>query len=164
MFIRKTVYSLCFAVVLLSACVTTVNRGHLKEDEAVSHIKVGVTTRGEVAKELGTPSSESSFGNKTWYYISTIKQNRSILSPKIVDQHAIEIVFDSNDVVSSLKEYSLADSKHIEIARQVTPTEGQHLGFFEQIFANLGRFNKNDNGASNSHTHGSTAPTGYPGR
>jgi hypothetical protein len=76
----------------------------------------------------------------------------------------VEIAFDANDVVSSVKQYSLADSKNIQIAERTTPTEGQHLGFFEQIFANLGRFNKDTNGNPASNTHGSSAPTGYPGR
>jgi outer membrane protein assembly factor BamE (lipoprotein component of BamABCDE complex) len=149
---------------LSASCVNTVNRGHLKEDEALSTIKVGVTTRAEVAKQLGSPSSESSFGNKTWYYVSSIRQNRAAFAPQIVEQHTIEIAFDANDVVSSLKEYSLADSKNIEIAKRTTPAEGQQLGFFEQIVANLGRFNKKDDGISNNHGHSSTAPTGYPGR
>jgi len=164
--LRETLYCFCVLTVLLalSSCVNTVTRGHLKEDEAISHIKIGITSKSEVAKELGSPSSESSFGDKTWYYISTIKQNRSIFAPRIVDQHTTEILFDANDIVASIKEYSLADSKKIAIAERITPTEGQHLGFFEQIFANLGRFNKDDGGTSNNHGHSSTSPTGYPGR
>lgn len=153
-------------MLFIASCATNVNRGHLKEDEAMSHIKVGVTTRGEVAKELGSPSSESTFGDKTWYYVSTIRQTRSVLPSKIIEQHTTEIVFNQNDVVAAVKEYSLADGKNIEIDKRVTPTEGQQLGFFEQIFANLGRFNKNDSGTSNSHAHSKTgsSPTGYPGR
>ncbi len=164
--LRKILCCLCALVMLapLTSCLNTVTRGHLKEDEALSHIKTGITSKSEVAKELGTPSSESSFGDKTWYYISTIKQNRSVFAPTIVDQHTIEIIFDASDVVSSIKEYSLADSKNIQVAQRITPTEGEHLGFFEQIFANLGRFNKDDNGVSNNHGHSSTNPSGYPGR
>jgi len=164
--IRKTVYCLCVTSLLVSvsSCVNTVTRGHLKEDEVISHIKIGITSKTEVAKELGSPSSESSFGDKTWYYVSTIKQNRSVFAPTITDQHTMEIVFDANEVVASVKEYSLADSKNVTIDPRITPTEGQHLGFFEQIFANLGRFNKDDNGVSNNHGHTSTSPTGYPGR
>jgi outer membrane protein assembly factor BamE (lipoprotein component of BamABCDE complex) len=165
-FTRKTFTIVCAAAVFIcAACTNTVNRGHLKEDEAVSQIKVGITSKSEVAKDLGSPSSESSFGGKTWYYVSTIRQNRSLLAPKIIDQHTLEIAFDANDTVSSIKEYSLADSKNVEMAKRVTPSEGQQLGFFEQIFANLGRFNKSaDNSTSNDHGHSSTSPTGYPGR
>ncbi len=146
----------------------TVKRGHLKEDEAISSFKEGVTTKAEVLKELGSPSSESSFGVPTWYYVSSIRATRSVFAPEVVDQHVIEIVFDSGGVMTSLKQYSLKDSKDVQIASRVTPTEGQHLGMFEQMLSNLGRFNKDDSGISNSHTHGNTNPSGagggYPGQ
>jgi outer membrane protein assembly factor BamE (lipoprotein component of BamABCDE complex) len=152
-------------LLLASACVNTVTRGHLKEDEAISSIKEGVTTKAEALKALGSPSSESSFGPPTWYYVSSIRQNRSVFAPEVVDQHVIEIAFNANGVVSSLKQYSLKDSKEIQLASRTTPSEGQSLGFFEQILANLGRFNKDtDSSTSNSHTHGNTNPSGYPGR
>jgi len=152
-------------LVLMASCINTVAHGHLKEDEALSNIKVGTTTKAEALHALGSPSSESSFGPTTWYYVSSIRQNRSIFSPQIIDQHVTEIAFDGSGVVASVKEYALKDGKNIEIATRTTPTEGQHLGFFEQIMGNLGRFNKDDSGTSNSHTHGNTgvpSPSGYP--
>ena len=153
------------SIIILASCANNVNRGHLKEDEAVAKIKAGISTRGDVLNALGSPSSESSFGNKTWFYITSIKETRSIMPPKIIDQKVTEIAFDAGDMVTSIKQYSLADSKNVEIAKRVTPSEGQQLGFFEQIFANLGRFNKDDNGISNNHGNRSgTSPTGYPTR
>ena len=152
-------------MLLLLACATTVPHGHLKEDEALSSIKVGTTTQAEVTKALGSPSSQSTFGPPTWYYISSIQEQRSILPPKKLDQHVVEIAFDSSGVVTELKQYALSDSKNIEVATATTPTEGQKLGFFEQMIDNLGRFNKPTNATSNAHTHGDTGiPTGYPGR
>jgi len=147
---------------LLVACVTTIPRGHLKEDESIASIKVGTTTKDEVSKLLGSPSSESTFGPPTWYYVSSIHEHRSIMPEKVVDQHVIEIAFDSNGVVTSLKQYTLADGKNIEVASDTTPTEGQRLGFFEQIFDNLGRFNKDQNSTSNDHSHLPAPTGGYP--
>jgi outer membrane protein assembly factor BamE (lipoprotein component of BamABCDE complex) len=154
-------------VLVLASCVNSVHQGHLKEDEVLSGIKPGMTTKEQVENLLGSPSSESTFGPKTWYYVSDIRENRSILPPKVVEQHVAEIAFDANGVVTSLKQYSLADGKNVQIATNSTPTEGQKLGFFEQVLGNLGRFNNNnDTGVSNSHTHGDTIPgqTTYPGR
>ena len=150
---------------LITACAIDTPRGHLKDDESLTSIKTGVTTKDEVQKLMGSPSSESTFGPPTWYYVSSIHQTRSILAPKITDQHVLEIAFDSTGVVNGVKQYSLADSKEVDMASQTTPTEGQKLGFFEQILSNLGRFNNNNaNSASNSHTHGTTVPGQYPGR
>lgn len=161
--IKRSLYRLCL-VFFLSSCAHTVNTGHLKEDEALTNIKVGTTTRVEVAKQLGSPSCESSFSPKTWYYVSSIQKASAILPPKIVDEHTVEIAFDQNDVVSSIKEYSLKDSKNIEMVKRSTPTEGEKLSFFEQVFANLGRFNKDNgtNGVQNTHAP-LPSPNGYPG-
>jgi outer membrane protein assembly factor BamE (lipoprotein component of BamABCDE complex) len=131
------IFSVC-----LSSCANNVTQGHLKEDASLSEIKIGTTTSTEVAKMLGSPSSASSFGKKTWYYISAIKETRSILPSKIIDQRTIEITFDDNDAVSLIKEYGLKDGKNVEIVGRYTPTEGESLGFLEQLLGNLGRFNK----------------------
>lgn len=145
------------------SCSNTITRGHLKQEEQLAQIKPGVTTKSEVNKLLGSPSSESTFGDKTWYYISVTKETRSILPTKTLDQECSEIVFDKNDTVKSVRKYAMSDSKNIEISTNITPTEGQHLGFFEQIFANLGRFNKNQDTTSNKHGS-TTSPSGYPSR
>src|SRR5579872_4759820 len=87
--------ALASIALLLAACVRSETRGHLKEDEALSSIKPQVSTKDEVKKALGSPSSESSFGTPTWYYISTIRQSRAFFAPEIVDQHVTEIAFDA---------------------------------------------------------------------
>ncbi len=158
---RRHLLVLSAASMLLVACVTTVPRGHLKEDESLENVKTGTTTRAEVQKLLGSPSSQSSFGPPTWYYVSSIREQSSLFATKVVDQNVIEIAFDTGGVVTQVKHYKLSDGKQIEIASETTPTEGQRLGFFEQIFDNLGRFNKNQSATDNSHTH-LPSPTGYP--
>ena len=148
---------------LAAACVNTVTHGHLKEDESLASIKVGSTTKAEALKALGSPSSESNFGPLTWYYVSSIKQNRSLFAPEITDQRVVEVGFNDQGVVASIKQYSLSDSKKIEVAQRTTPAEGQSLGFFEQLMGNLGRFNKDDTSTGVSHTHSTIgAPGGYP--
>lgn len=144
------------------ACTTPVNHGHIRDEEALKTIKPGTTTKDEVQQALGSPSSESSFGLVTWYYVSSTKNVRSILAPKIKEQNVTEVAFDGSGVVSSVKEYTLADGKKLDIVKRVTPTEGQQLGFFEQALGNLGRFNKDDTGKPGRHSSG--GPGGPPTR
>jgi outer membrane protein assembly factor BamE (lipoprotein component of BamABCDE complex) len=55
----------------LQGCSPTVDkRGNLPEPDKLAEIRPGATTRDEVSKILGTPSSTSIFDEKTWYYIS----------------------------------------------------------------------------------------------
>lgn len=162
---RHFLQYLCFAsIVILGACATIVERGHLKEDEVVAQIHIGQTTKAETMKLLGSPSSESSFGPPTWYYVSAIRKTRAVFAPEVIDQRVLEVAFDSGGVVTAIRHYSMADSKDIQIASQTTPSEGQSLGFFEQIVSNLGRFNKQDDATSNNHGHsGGAGVPGAPG-
>lgn len=148
---------------LAAACSTPVPRGHVRDEDIVKTIKPGVTTKEVVQQELGSPSTESSFGLVTWYYVSGTRNVRSLLAPQITEQNVVEIAFDGGGVVSSVKEYTLADGKQVAMANRITPSEGQQLGFFEQIFGNLGRFNKDGASASPSGRHGSAGVPG-PGR
>lgn len=139
---KLPVFLLASTALFVAACATPVSRGHIHEPEAVQAIKPGKTSRDEVQQLLGSPSSESSFGLMTWYYISSVKEVRSISAPKVVEQNVTEVAFDKAGVVSTVKNYTLADGKKVDTVSRITPTEGQQLGFFEQIMGNLGRFNK----------------------
>ena len=148
---------------LMVACSTPVTRGYLHDQEAIKTIKPGTSTKDAVQEALGSPSSQSTYGLMTWYYVSSTKSTRSLLPAKITDQHVTEVAFDGSGIVTSVKEYTLADGKKVDMVTRVTPTEGQQLGFFEQILGNLGRFNKEGgSGVSNRHG-GSGGPNGPPG-
>ncbi|MBI3199515.1 MAG: outer membrane protein assembly factor BamE, partial [Rhodospirillales bacterium] len=41
-----------------------------------------------------------------------------------------------------VKRWGMQDGKPIEPVARVTETRGKELGFLEQIFGNIGRFNK----------------------
>src|SRR5256885_886963 len=77
--LRNTPHHLSFPALMaglialagLPACAPTVDkRGNLPEPDKLAEIRPGATTRDEVSKILGTPSSISVFNEKTWYYIS----------------------------------------------------------------------------------------------
>lgn len=131
------------------------NRGHKEDVPIADIIKPSVSTREEVAEKLGSPSTQSSFGEETWYYITAVRHSRAILAPEITQQNVTRIVFDPSGIVKSVNQYTLDDSKDIEVVTRETPTEGHSLGFIEQVMGNLGRFNKTDKSkSSTSNNHG----------
>jgi outer membrane protein assembly factor BamE (lipoprotein component of BamABCDE complex) len=75
----------------LTGCATIDNRGHIVEPDQLELIKVGVTTKEQVAERLGSPSSVSTFGNKTWYYMSETTQTRAFLNPTVLKSNATRI-------------------------------------------------------------------------
>lgn len=127
----------------ITACEPVVDqRGHVEDGSLKEKVFVGTTTKDEVKRDFGSPSSMSSFGDETWYYIRTRKESQAFFKPEIVEQKVTQIIFDDAGTVAEIKEYDLKDGKPITTVAQTTPTEGHSLGFLEQLIGNLGRFNK----------------------
>lgn len=140
---RLQLQSLAIASFLLFACDPMVaNRGHVERMEDVGiQVTVGDTTKAQILRLYGSPSSTSTFGQETWYYIAARKETTAFLRPEVVDQKVTQITFDENGVVSSVNDYDKGDEMPVAIVSKTTPTEGHSLGFMEQVLGNLGRFN-----------------------
>jgi outer membrane protein assembly factor BamE (lipoprotein component of BamABCDE complex) len=135
------------AAITAAACVPTVDqRGHLPEPDKLSQIHPGSTTRDEVVKILGTPSSTGVFDDKSWYYISRKTKQVAFFDPDVLDQQVYVVNFDGKGVVSSIDHKSLKDGREIAMAPGATPAPGRELTFLEQILGNIGRFNKSSSG------------------
>src|SRR5258708_35709902 len=71
-----------------ASCAPAVDqRGNLPNPDKLAEIHTGSTTKDEVAKILGTPSSVSVFNNdKSWYYISRRTSQTAFFDPNLLDQ------------------------------------------------------------------------------
>jgi outer membrane protein assembly factor BamE (lipoprotein component of BamABCDE complex) len=143
-------------VLSLGACSPKIsNIGYVHDTPIKDQITIGKSTHEEVLAKLGSPSSQSSFGDETWYYVTGRKETMAFLRPEIVQEDITGIIFDGNGVVSKIEDYNINDSKDFELVKRTTPTEGHTLGFFEQVLGNVGRFNGPGGGRQ-----GSVAPGG----
>ena len=135
--------SFIFVFLALAACSPKVdNRGFVTDQDWKQEISVGKTTKDDVIARFGSPSSRSSFGQESWYYITQRKETLAFMEQEIAKQDVVRIEFDPSGVVSKLEQFNEADSREVDIAKRTTPTEGHSLSFFEQIVGNIGRFNK----------------------
>lgn len=128
----------------LAACqnVTQVqNRGYVETKVIDEEVKVGATTKDEVRRLLGSPSTQSAYPPETWYYIARERETIGFLSPKLTGQDVARIEFDEFGRVSKLEHYGMDAAQEMDYVERKTPTEGRSLGFFEQLLGNLGRFN-----------------------
>ena len=160
--LRKKPLSAAVAVALaaasLAACAATVDqRGNLPEPNRLAQIKPGTTTREQVAKILGTPSSTGVFDDKNWYYISRRTTQIAFFDPDVMDQQVYIVNFDDKGVVRGVDHKELKDGRDIEPAPGATPAPGRELTFLEQVLGNIGRFNK---GGSSSGSGGETTKPG----
>jgi outer membrane protein assembly factor BamE (lipoprotein component of BamABCDE complex) len=130
------------AALLLAGCTISVDqRGNLPDPDKLAAIQPGTTTKEQVVKVLGTPSSESTFNDDTWYYISRKTKQVAFFSPTILDQQVYIVDFDNRGVVRNVDHRSMADGAAITPAPGATPAPGRELTFLEQLVGNLGKFN-----------------------
>jgi outer membrane protein assembly factor BamE (lipoprotein component of BamABCDE complex) len=143
-----------FIALGLGGCVATVDqRGNLPEADKIAQIQPGSTTRDQVAKILGTPSSTGIFNDKSWYYISRKTKRVAFFDPDVLDQQVYVVNFDGKGVVNSVDHKDLKDGRDIDPAPGATPAPGRELTFVEQVLGNIGRFNKK------SSSEGGSEPT-----
>jgi outer membrane protein assembly factor BamE (lipoprotein component of BamABCDE complex) len=144
------------AAVALTACSTTVEqRGNLPPPDEIAQIHPGKTTKDEVVKILGTPSSIGVFNDKNWYYISARTSQFSFLDPKVLDQQVFIVGFNNDGIVKAVDHKTLEDGKEVVPVARATPAPGRELTFLEQLLGNLGKFNGGG---------GAPAPSGGAGR
>lgn len=144
---------------LLAGCAADVaQHGNLPDPSQIAAIKPGQTTKAQVAKLLGSPSSVGVFDGEAWYYISRKTSRVAFFDPDVLNQQVYVISFNHDGVVSKIAHKTLKDGETISPVARATPAPGRHLSFLEQILGNLGRFN-NSSGGSLPGPVGSNNPT-----
>ncbi len=125
-------------VVCLGSCEPTIaNRGNILDPDKLAQVKVGTSTREEVATKLGTPTAVGTFDEKVWYYFGRQTSQVSFFDPDILKQEAVEVRFDDQGVVTSVTKLDPALAEDIVPAEGRTPTYGRDDTFFKQLFGSL---------------------------
>jgi outer membrane protein assembly factor BamE (lipoprotein component of BamABCDE complex) len=139
---RCAVRSVAIALMIcLAGCtVSEDQRGNLPDPDKLAEVQPGTTTKEQVVKILGSPSSASTFDDDTWYYISRKTKQVAFFSPTVLDQQVFIVDFDDKGVVKDLGHKTLADGEPITPAPGATPAPGRELSFMEQLIGNIGRF------------------------
>jgi outer membrane protein assembly factor BamE (lipoprotein component of BamABCDE complex) len=138
----------CALTLALTACDTIrEERGYRLDVEQIAKVESGLTDKDGVLEAMGSPSSVSTFpeSGEAWYYIGKKTEYIAFFEKEILEQSVVVIFFDENEVVQEIKNYSKDDIRKIALVDRKTPTGGNKLGFFEQIFGNFGRFNPGAN-------------------
>lgn len=132
----------CALSVFLASCTAQViPHGNAPEEGVVASIKPGITSQGQVAGLLGSPSTIAAFDPNVWYYISKTSESVAFLHPRTIDQQVVEIRFDESGLVKDVRRYDMSDQNQVDFVDRETPTAGHNLTIIEQLFGNIGRFN-----------------------
>ncbi|MGH1398294.1 MAG: outer membrane protein assembly factor BamE [Alphaproteobacteria bacterium] len=143
------------AVILtLAACSPTIaQRGNMLEDYQLSQVKAGESSRTDVLKNLGSPTTKSTFDSNVWYYIGQETEKRGILDPEVTKERIILAAFNDEGILEALREVD-RDRINIPYERTKTPTHGNERTIAQEFLGNLGKFNPNQQ-ASSATTGGS---------
>lgn len=138
------------AVLLLTGALTACGsirdyQGYVMSDDRINQVEIG-SSKEQVRTALGSPSATSTLeveaGGSTYYYISSVLEQKLFFEPKITDRKILAIDFDSNETVTKVAKYGLKDGVVFDFISRKTPTRGKKLTFIQQMFGNIGKFNK----------------------
>ena len=117
------------------------DRGYQVDQDTLSQIKIGSTTKEQALATLGTPSTTSTVGGDAWYYIGQ-KMHRSLafMPTQMTDQHVLAVYFDKGGKVDRIANYGMQDGKVFDYVSRTTPTGGQEPDFLRNIMAGLFKF------------------------
>jgi outer membrane protein assembly factor BamE (lipoprotein component of BamABCDE complex) len=134
---------LLIAAVTITACTpTVVKRGNMLEDFQLKQVQAGVSTRSDVLRNFGSPTTTAPFNDNAWYYIGQETEKKGILDPKIVKERIFEVSFGQDGIVQAVRELPKGAGLDIPIAREKTVTYGNEVTVMQQMLGNIGKFNK----------------------
>jgi outer membrane protein assembly factor BamE (lipoprotein component of BamABCDE complex) len=123
---------------LIGCASEPITRGYILDEKALSEVKPG-TDAQKVLQTMGSPSTVSTVGNQTWYYISqTTTQRVKFLDPTVVDQRVLAINFNKNMKVEKIANYGLQDGVLFDFISRTTPTGGTELSVVRQLIRGTG--------------------------
>ena len=128
---------LLFAV---TACTTLYrNHGYTPLDADLSQVKVGETTRDQVAELVGRPASSGVLSSSGWYYVSSRWKDYAYRAPQEIERQVVAISFTDAGVVQNVERYGLQDGQVIALSRRVTESNVKGISFIKQLLSNFGR-------------------------
>lgn len=124
---------------ILAACTNRVRyHGYVVSRDALAQVPVG-SSQEQVLLSLGTPSTTSTVGGETFYYISQRVEERALLAPKTTERRILAVHFDDNRQVERIAEYGLQDGQVFDFVSRTTPTGGAQVNFIRQLLGNVAR-------------------------
>lgn len=127
-------------VLPLGACAPVVTeRGYIADVTKQDAIVVGTDTATTVEAALGSPTNRSSYGERTWYYVSATEEQFSFYRPEHSSRRIFAVTFDENDIVARTELYGLEDGRIVAFNDEETPSRGRELTFLQQMFGNVGK-------------------------
>ncbi len=132
--------ALTLMLVLAAACAPVYrNHGYVPLESELADVKVGESTKQDVADFIGRPSSVGMMTDGGWYYVGSRFKSYGVYEDREVDRQVVAVSFDDKGIVSNVERFGLDKGRVIVISRRVTASNIKSVGFLRQLMGNLGR-------------------------
>ncbi|WP_413871334.1 outer membrane protein assembly factor BamE [Albidovulum sp.] len=126
-------------IALLAACTALYqNHGYVPRDADLEQVAVGKSTREDVAKTVGRPSSTGLLTGGAWYYVGSRFRHYGPREPQEIDRQVVAISFDESGTVENVERFGLEKGQVVVLSRRVTDSNIKGLGFLRQLLGNIG--------------------------
>ena len=130
--------SIAVLAVALGACSPRIHKeGNAIDAPALEQIEPGATTKAQVQSLIGSPSSIPPFDPNTWYYISKRSEQWAFLDPFVMEEEVIQVAFNDNGVVKSIRKYGEKDTHDVSRVSRTTPSRGKSITVIEEVYNTL---------------------------
>ena len=115
------------------------SRGYVVDGVLVNSVQAGIDNRRSVEATLGRPTFTSEYGDKTWYYISSVTGRKPFVRPKISTHSVLAVKFDAVGNVVGTERSGVDEVAFLSPDGKETPTLGRERTFLEDLFGNIGQ-------------------------
>jgi outer membrane protein assembly factor BamE (lipoprotein component of BamABCDE complex) len=139
---RTTLSALLFLTVFLAGCAPLkATRGNFLDDDRLKTVQQNVSTKDEIRKTLGSPTTVDPFDDNTWFYIGEKTSTTSFFDPVVEARKVIELHFNKDGILQTAQQVDEKSGRRIDIVTKTTPTPGRDLNAFQQFLGNVGKYN-----------------------
>lgn len=131
-----------FVLFLFNGCImkSVSQKGYILDENDISKITVGLTSKENTLKYLSYPLNKSYFDDNIWIYYSYKMKEFLFFKPFISDQKILIVEFDNEtDIVKNLSLYSI-DSNNYKMLQDTTNINDEKENLIKDILNNIGQF------------------------
>ena len=128
------------AAVTLSGCAgEQITQGYLLDEAQLAKLKPGMDASA-VLQIMGSPSTVSTVGSQTWYYVSEkMEIGLRFMGPKVVDRRVVVLNFTKANKIEKIANYGLQDGAMFDFISRTTPTGGNEPTLLRQLLRATGQ-------------------------
>lgn len=137
-------------------------RGNRVDDDQISQLVIGTSTRQDATALLGSPTAKATFDDNTWIYASEITKPVIAGTLSVEDQRVYLLTFDAKGTLAKIEKKTEKDSLPVDVVARTTPSPGTEASFLQQLLGNVGRFTPGG-GTLSPNTQGQQGTSTNPG-